>query len=292
MTIGTTWVHMFYRHREAFASNFPVDESTWLSLGTLNFEVAPEAVRQYRICDEAKHQALLKSSLADVRLHKELCAGLFRDLGYGKYAELDINDRAEIAWDMNVPIPEHYHSQFDLIYDGGTLEHIFNPFQGVTNVLRMTKVGGKIAHSQGIGDQINHGYWTFNPSFLVDFYQANGCVVRKLFVIDVDGTEFPIDHTIPMIPLGRGTAGYVGPAAVLLSSMQLLRHYLLAVPNEKPSFWRRKAVDLLVRWFGPRVMQYPNFSLIAVFEKQKAVEKIAAPFQSIYAADSVLAKPD
>jgi hypothetical protein len=287
MTISTSWVHMFHRHRSLFASNRPIDESTWLSLGTLNFEVDPNGMRQYGNYDEAKHQALINDSLRDVKLHKELCGDLFRDLGYGSYAELDINDRAEIVWDMNVPVPASYHNRFDLIYDGGTLEHIFNPFQGVTNVLLMTKVGGKIVHSQGCGDQINHGYWTFNPSFLVDFYQANGCEVLELFLMDLDGTEFPLDRK-DMINRGKGIAGYASPQAVLLSSMQLLRHYLAAVSGTQPRFWHRRALTLLARWFGSRVAQYPNFSLIAVFQKQKPTQEISSPLQSIYAADSVL----
>lgn len=62
------------------------------------------------------------------------------------------------------------------------------------------------------------------------------------------------------------------------------------MPHGQPSLWRRAVVKLLERMFGPRIMQYPNFSMIAVFEKQKAVQKIAAPLQAIYAADSVLAK--
>lgn len=209
MTIPTQWIHMFQRHRDACGTRAPAEQSAWLSPGAFEVETTTDEIRRYGFADEEKHNNLIQSGNRDVRLHKELCGALFRDLGYGKYLELDINDRADIVWDLNLPIPEDYHEHFALVYDGGTLEHIFNPHQDVTNMLRMTKLGGKIAHSQGIGDQVNHEYWTFNPSFLIDFYQANGCVLRELFILDLDGTEYPLDG----ISLGRGVAGYVTPGA-------------------------------------------------------------------------------
>ena len=55
---------------------------------------------------------------------------LFRDLGYGITDSIDFSsyEGANIIHNMNLPIPKD-SKKYNYIYDGGTIEHIFNSVQ-------------------------------------------------------------------------------------------------------------------------------------------------------------------
>ena len=282
MGIPTVWAEMFFRHWDSFATGNPPESSSWLSIGTVDYEVSPAAAIRLGFYDAEKFEAFVRGGGKDGELNKQLCAGMIRKLGYGTYVQLDINDRADIAWDLNQPVPDEYRNQFQMVYDAGSIEHIANPFQGCTNLLLMAKVGGRIVHSQGIGDQTDQGYWTFNPGFVLDFYRANGCVLKEIFILDLDGAEF----IFKIVPGLGGLHRYLDTRSNFLTSMQLLRHALQQ--SRRPGLWQRAAVKLLDKFVGHRVKQSPSFSMIAIFEKQENVEQVTTALQAMYAADSIL----
>ena len=102
---------------------------------------------------------------------------LFRMLGFEQkniYA-MDINnfEGADIVHDLNMPISDSLRSQFDLVYDGGTSEHVFSSKDCFFNVCAMTKVGGLIVNASPC-DYINHGFVNFNAELFRDCFGTNG----------------------------------------------------------------------------------------------------------------------
>ncbi len=79
----------------------------------------------------------------------------------------------EVIADFNYPISKDLQNQFDIVYDGGTLEHCFNIAQAIVNFLSMAKVGGFIYHANPLFI-LNHGFYNINPTFYNDFYLDNG----------------------------------------------------------------------------------------------------------------------
>src|SRR5262245_39237303 len=69
-----------------------------------------------------------------------------RALGFERVDVLDISDYegANVLQDLNLPVPRDLHERYDLIVDGGTLEHVFNFPLAIENVMRMAKVGGDL----------------------------------------------------------------------------------------------------------------------------------------------------
>lgn len=99
---------------------------------------------------------------------------LFAALG----AELhcfDISDSRgfEIVADLNHPLPEPVRGQYDIVYDGGTMEHCFNVPQVIANILALCRVGGYILHVNPL-NYFNHGFYSFHPTFYHDFYTQSG----------------------------------------------------------------------------------------------------------------------
>lgn len=79
----------------------------------------------------------------------------------------------EIICDLNQPLADELYNQFDIVFDGGTLEHCFNVDQAIMNILGMAKVDGYVIHSNPL-ILINHGFYNFSPTFYHDFYTQNG----------------------------------------------------------------------------------------------------------------------
>jgi hypothetical protein len=80
---------------------------------------------------------------------------------------------ATIVHDLNVPVEERWSSVFDLIFDGGTLEHVFSIKDVLLNVSRMCALDGLVVHMTPV-DLLNHGFINVNAELFYDFYLANG----------------------------------------------------------------------------------------------------------------------
>ena len=67
----------------------------------------------------------------------------------GKNAHVDSFDvsnyeNATIIHDMNKPIPDEHKNKYSVVFDGGTLEHVFNYPVALLNAMNMTQKGGGI----------------------------------------------------------------------------------------------------------------------------------------------------
>src|SRR5439155_26296377 len=64
---------------------------------------------------------------------------LFRALGAKEVVSLDASkyQGSSFEHDMNLPIPEKFQQQFDVVYDGGSIEHVFNAPQALKNCMQM-----------------------------------------------------------------------------------------------------------------------------------------------------------
>jgi hypothetical protein len=86
----------------------------------------------------------------------------------------------EIVMDLNQPAPEELHGRYDVVYDGGTMEHCFNVGQVMKNITAMTRTDGYIIHLNPL-NFFNHGFFNFNPTFYYDFYTQSGNRIMSEF---------------------------------------------------------------------------------------------------------------
>jgi hypothetical protein len=75
--------------------------------------------------------------------------------------------------DLNHPVPPELLGRYDIVFDGGTLEHCFNVGQVMRNILGFCKVGGFIMHVNPL-NMYNHGFFSFSPTFYFDWYVRSG----------------------------------------------------------------------------------------------------------------------
>jgi hypothetical protein len=84
--------------------------------------------------------------------------------------------------DLNTPLPSDLCDRFGLVVDPGTTEHVFDVRTALANVVGALRTGGAVIHLVPIYSY-NGGYFSINPNVLHDFYEANGFVDIRAFVI-------------------------------------------------------------------------------------------------------------
>jgi len=95
----------------------------------------------------------------------------------------------EIIADLNAPAA--LGGPYDLIVDPGTLEHCFNVFECLRNILVAASEGAIIIHWNPL-NMCNHGFYNFSPTFYYDFYEANGGEIISETIWDNSRRELPI----------------------------------------------------------------------------------------------------
>lgn len=110
----------------------------------------------------------------------------FRFLGFEEVVSCDVSayENATLIVDLNVPVPVELHNRFDVIYDGGTMEHIFNVPAVLANIDAMLKIGGRVIHVAPASNMVDHGFYCFSPTLFADYYQANGHRLRTLYLFE------------------------------------------------------------------------------------------------------------
>ena len=98
---------------------------------------------------------------------------LWRGFGYDTIV-LDANsyEGADKVVDLNCPVELDVPAS--IIFDPGTLEHVFNIPQALENIVNMLSVGGMVMHHNPLAGWTNHGYYTPSPCLFHEFYEANG----------------------------------------------------------------------------------------------------------------------
>jgi hypothetical protein len=109
----------------------------------------------------------------DGALHQD---ELFRMLGYDAVESIDVfpDEKPTHVLDLNRPLPSALLGRFDLVYDGGTMEHCFSPPDVLANTVGLAKSGGRIVHHLPLNNWVDHGFYQFSPTLFFDFYTANG----------------------------------------------------------------------------------------------------------------------
>ncbi len=114
---------------------------------------------------------------------------LFEMLGTREYLDLDKydSDNPALLHDLNNPVPPELEDRFGLVFDGGTIEHIFDVRQVMANITRMLRLRGCVVHLCSFG--MDHGFYAFSPGFFFDFYGANGFGEFECYLMEVDFSD-------------------------------------------------------------------------------------------------------
>lgn len=112
----------------------------------------------------------------------------FKMLGVTDLVSIDISDfeSPDILHNLNYPVPESLHGQFDFIVDGGTFDHFVDIRVALENVVRMLNTGGRIFQWNAASNFTGSAYISFGPDFFYDYYVLNQFADCKVYLAEVD----------------------------------------------------------------------------------------------------------
>jgi SAM-dependent methyltransferase len=106
-------------------------------------------------------------------------------LGPDTYAAIDMDgvDARAHKFDLNEPVP--LKEQFDVVCNFGTAEHVFNVYQVFKTIHELTKPGGWMLHGLPFQGWVDHGFYSFHPTFFFDLAETNHYASAVFFYAEV-----------------------------------------------------------------------------------------------------------
>lgn len=144
-------------------------EGRSVMLGRQTFRIQPKFKSLY---EDALKRYNLPVPRFDYLQEDGFAETLFRKLGFGEIETMDFSDYegATILHDLNRPVPKKLHNTFSFIFDGGTIEHVFNVPQALENVFNMLRPGGRFISANGFNGWTGHGIYQFSPELIWTFW--------------------------------------------------------------------------------------------------------------------------
>lgn len=112
---------------------------------------------------------------------------LFKKLGFNHVDSVDCSEYegATIIHDMNKPL--NITDKYNYIFDGGTIEHIFNIPQVLENVINLLEIGGIFCSVTVNNNFSGHGMYQFSPElFLSTLTNDYGMEIKELYVSKIN----------------------------------------------------------------------------------------------------------
>lgn len=123
----------------------------------------------------------IAADVASLQREDGFSEALWAGLGFGEMESMDFSkyEGAGIVHDLNKPVPPELLGQFGFIFDGGTLEHVFNVPQALDNVFHMLRPGGRFVSANGMNGWVGHGLYQFSPELAWTYWgRTMGCKVH------------------------------------------------------------------------------------------------------------------
>jgi hypothetical protein len=142
---------------------------------------------------------------------------LFRRLGAAQVDSLDHSayEGATVLHDMNTPLPGDLAGRYSLVFDAGTLEHIFNFPVAIRNCMELLAPGGQLICCTVANNFCGHGFYQFSPElFYRVLSEENGFLVERILACDAFRESEWYRVSDPAL-LGRRVE-IIGPYAVML----------------------------------------------------------------------------
>jgi hypothetical protein len=134
-----------------------------------------------------KYGVSAESIVSDLERGDRYADKLFSLLGAKEIVSVDYSDfeRATLVHDMNEPLPKEHNARYDFVFDGGTLEHIFNYPIALRSAMEAVKIGGYLLLHTPTNNYCGHGFYQFSPEL---FYRTlspqNGFEILRMVAFE------------------------------------------------------------------------------------------------------------
>jgi hypothetical protein len=112
----------------------------------------------------------------------------FRRLGATSVDSLDASDfeGATLIADLNQPLPQALRRRFSVVFDGGTLEHVFDISTALRSSLDLVELGGHYIASSPTNNWPGHAFYQFSPELVFrTLSPETGYQMRAAFIVEL-----------------------------------------------------------------------------------------------------------
>jgi SAM-dependent methyltransferase len=168
---------------------------------------------------------------------------MFDRLGFAAIETLDASPYEAAAQglfrqhDLNLPVPQDLHGRYAFVYDGGTLEHVFNVPMALANLFNLLRPGGRVVGLNPLNGWPEHGMYQFSAELVYGFWKRMaGCRVLSCRAISQTPGLYDRDIADPQ-DTGRRTKyrGAVWPFARIPPGRILLQYEVEKLPGSRLS---------------------------------------------------------
>jgi SAM-dependent methyltransferase len=205
------------------------DAGAALTLGRQGFHIA-RGSRQWEIAEQLISAVDPNARLADIQGDERYSENFLKFLGCRSVLSIDYSqfEGADIIYDLNKPVPRGLHQRFDIIFDGGTMEHVFNVPMVLDSVKKMLRPGGIFITINAANHQLGHGFYQFSPElFWRVFGEDPNFTIEDMRLVQVNGS---LNATILSDP--GSTRQEIGPTATPTYIMCAARKGDSTAPSE------------------------------------------------------------
>jgi hypothetical protein len=142
-----------------------------------------------------------------------------RWLGYEQVESMDFSEYegCSLTHDLNVPVPDAWHGGYDVVFDGGTLEHVFHFPNAIANAMQLVREGGHFVTCTTSNNYNGHGFFQFSPELFCRIFEAsNGFRLHLLSLVESTGNFVVYRVPDPKQVGHRITFGGNGPLLMVL----------------------------------------------------------------------------
>jgi len=144
-----------------------------IDLGPQDIQLEQDILRQAMLSIAPENlDSLLGAMYSEGHIAPNAQVPFYSLFGLGPYESIDNDDpRATHRLDLNQPV--RGLSEFDVVTNYGTTEHVFNIGEAFRSIHNLTRPGGISLHCVPSFAFINHGFYSVNPNVFVEMARAN-----------------------------------------------------------------------------------------------------------------------
>lgn len=111
-----------------------------------------------------------------------------RVLGSKEVCSIDASayEGATAIHDMNQPLKDEMKGRFSVVYDGGSLEHVFNIAQALRNCMELVRPGGHFIQTNGANNYMGHGFYQLSPELIFQVFSEENGFAAELVLLHED----------------------------------------------------------------------------------------------------------
>ncbi len=189
------------------------------------------------------------------------------------------NEKPDYIEDFEKEI--NYKNKFDIFFDGGSLQHIYDVPKALKNINKMTKINGKIIHTVVFNNFQGFGFYQLSPEIFFSIYsEINGFKNTEVFLINNSNNDYW--YKIEELKIGeKYNFNSNGQLSIYVSTIKKFnienynidqKYYLILPKSNKISEFKQMLINKILYFKNIIQSIFPNFLLS--FDKKLKKTKI------------------